>query len=311
MADSNSPQLTTSILCKVFSGRQLSFHVLTDACLWTAHSSTGGPARSSRTNPVLCVLRRPAHVNLVGEKPACCSCPATKGQSTQRSAADRRTVREGPPLLDCSQSTTCDQQTDSRPEGFSTCQGGGPARQAQAQPAMCRLMAYMGPPVLVADVVLWPDRRGTRPGSCLNMPCADANMPAACWLFLESVALVAALVAVHVGRRKGHRVLQQHGHMHGTTVEQVLTMSSVTCFTEQSFPALSEERSAGAQVHHQTIIRCARAEDGRQPALAPGAWQPQRRRVHFLLLSLQMIMVAPVFKSSSFLAAWASGWQYR
>ena len=23
---------------------------------------------------------------------------------------------------------------------------------------MCRLMAYMGPPVLVADVVLWPDR---------------------------------------------------------------------------------------------------------------------------------------------------------
>ena len=24
---------------------------------------------------------------------------------------------------------------------------------------MCRLMAYIGPPVLVADVVLWPDRR--------------------------------------------------------------------------------------------------------------------------------------------------------
>jgi glutamine amidotransferase len=24
--------------------------------------------------------------------------------------------------------------------------------------SMCRLMAYMGPPVLVADVVLWPDR---------------------------------------------------------------------------------------------------------------------------------------------------------
>lgn len=23
---------------------------------------------------------------------------------------------------------------------------------------MCRLMAYIGPPALVADVVLWPDR---------------------------------------------------------------------------------------------------------------------------------------------------------
>ena len=31
---------------------------------------------------------------------------------------------------------------------------------------MCRLMAYIGPPVLVADVVLWPDRRYLSPLKC-------------------------------------------------------------------------------------------------------------------------------------------------
>ncbi len=43
---------------------------------------------------------------------------------------------------------------------------------------MCRLMAYIGPPVLVADVVLWPDRRCFVMSACRDRPSSQA-VPAA------------------------------------------------------------------------------------------------------------------------------------
>ena len=42
---------------------------------------------------------------------------------------------------------------------------------------MCRLMAYMGPPVLVADVVLWPDRSIIKQSYDARERKMDANLP--------------------------------------------------------------------------------------------------------------------------------------
>ena len=42
---------------------------------------------------------------------------------------------------------------------------------------MCRLMAYLGPPVLVADVVLWPDRSIIKQSYDARERKMDANLP--------------------------------------------------------------------------------------------------------------------------------------
>ena len=42
---------------------------------------------------------------------------------------------------------------------------------------MCRLMAYMGPPVLVADVVLWPDRSILKQSYDARERKMDASLP--------------------------------------------------------------------------------------------------------------------------------------
>ena len=42
---------------------------------------------------------------------------------------------------------------------------------------MCRLMAYIGPPVLVADVVLWPDRSIIKQSYDARERKMDANLP--------------------------------------------------------------------------------------------------------------------------------------
>ena len=42
---------------------------------------------------------------------------------------------------------------------------------------MCRLMAYIGPPVLVADVVLWPDRSIIKQSYDARERIMDASLP--------------------------------------------------------------------------------------------------------------------------------------
>lgn len=42
---------------------------------------------------------------------------------------------------------------------------------------MCRLMAYMGPPVMVADVVLWPDRSILKQSYDARERKMDASLP--------------------------------------------------------------------------------------------------------------------------------------
>lgn len=97
---------------------------------------------------------------------------------------------------------------------------------------MCRLMAYIGPPALIADVVLWPDRsiiKQSYDARCRQQEprlCADFfTLVQQCHLLQHSSWRLLSVGACHCRERLMDASLPSHlryVHMHGSVVVNAL-----------------------------------------------------------------------------------------